>query len=203
MAGRLRILFDKLRRMLSAFGRATLGLILQTHAARLAIMVWRMRRPAPLPALLVAAVFLLCLRLGWAAGRTVWTALLPASPTGIAAGLAAGLAGLAVLELTAALAVTFATAGLQLAYDIGRHRVLAVLALASVAALLVTSWRFAGAQPAGLFDLALPFLATAGLVAMTIWFERAYLKPAYPGFRDFWADIVAARHFLNRAAHAE
>jgi hypothetical protein len=49
----------------------------------------------------------------------------------------------------------------------------------------------------------LPTLGLCGLVALTIWFKRAYLRPAYPGFRDFWVDVVEARHFLMRAAHGE
>ena len=54
-----------------------------------------------------------------------------------------------------------------------------------------------------LAGVALPTLGLCGLLALTIWFRRAYLRPAYPGFRDFWAHIVEARHFLMRAAHGE
>jgi hypothetical protein len=203
MARRLRILLDKFLRGLIAVAGAIYGFVLQTHAARLAIMALRLRRETPLPALLVGAAFVLCLYGGWSTGRSVYAALLPASPTGIGAVLAGTVASLVVTELTAAFSITLMTAALQLAYDTGRHRILSLLAIASALALGALAWRFADMTEVSLNALVLPALLTGGLVAMTIWFERAYLRPAYPGFRDFWADIVDARHYLNRAAHGE
>lgn len=203
MAGRLRILLSRFLRWLIACAIAVYRFILQTHAARLVVMALRLRRETLLPAWLVAAMFLLCLHAGWSSGRSVYLALLSVSPTGIAAGLAGLLAGLVVLELMAAFAITLMTAGLQLASDTGRHRVLALLLLASALALGTLGWQLSQARAAAIGGFALPMVLTAALVVLTIWFERAYLRPAYPGFRDFWADIVDARHFLNRAAHGE
>jgi hypothetical protein len=108
-----------------------------------------------------------------------------------------------VLELTAAFAVTLMTAGLQLAYDTGRHCMLALLAIASAFALAGLAWRLWEFETAAFAGTILPVLGTAGLVTLTVWFERAYLRPAYPGFRDFWVDVVDARHFLMRSAHGE
>lgn len=203
MAGRLRFLFDKFRRGLGDAARACVRLLLQTHAARLALVASQLWRAMPLPALLVAAVLLICGHSGWSTGRGVWAVLSPGSASGIGAAVVAVLAGLAVLELTAALAVTAMTAALQLAYDTGRHRVCALLVLASALALACLAWEIVGASPARLGGILLPSVLTMGLVALTIWFERAYRRPAYPGFRDFWSDIVSARRFLKRAAHGE
>lgn len=203
MAGRLRILIHTFLRWLLACAAAAYRFILQTHAARLVLMALRLRHETPLPALLMAALFLLCVHLGWSSGRSVHLALLRASPTGIGAALAGIAAGLVVLELTAAFSITVMTAGLQLAYDTGRHRVLAILLLVSAIALGWMGWQLSQVEAASLGSFVLPLVLTAALVTLTIWFERAYLRPAYPGFRDFWADVVDARHYLNRAAHGE
>lgn len=175
----------------------------QTHAARLVIMAARLRRETPLVAILIAAILLFCVHLGWSTGRGVHAVLSPASPTGIGATIAGLIAGLAVLELTAAFAVTLMTAGLQLAYDTGRHCMLALLVIASAVALSGMGWQLWQTEPSALAGAVLPILGTAGIVALTLWFERAYLRPAYPGFRDFWVDVVDARHFLMRSAHGE
>ncbi len=190
-------------RRLGAAGRALHEAARQTHAARLLIMAARLRRETPLVAILVAATLLFCLHLGWSTGRNVHAVLLPASPTRIGVTIAGLVAGLAVLELAAAFAVTLMTAGLQLAYDTGRHCVLALLAITSAFALAGLAWRLWELDTARLAGTILPMLGTAGLLVLTIWFERAYLRPAYPGFRDFWVDVVDARHFLMRSAHGE
>ena len=203
MVRRLREMAWKLVSGVIAVAGAVYRFIRQTHAARLVIMALRLWRPAPLPSSLVACVFALCLYFGWTSGWSVREVLLPVSPAGIGAAIAGIVAGLAVLELTAALAITLMVAALQLAYDTGRHRILALLALASAVALASLAWRLVDVTPAALAGFALPASITGALVTLTIWFERAYLRPAYPGFRDFWADIVDARHFLNRAAHGE
>lgn len=179
------------------------GAVRQTHAARLAIMAAGLRRPLPLLAMLLLATLLLCLFLAWSSARSVFVTLSPASPSGIEAGIAAAVAGFAVLELCAAFAIVIMTAALQLAYDTGRHCILALLAIASGLGLAIMAWRLADEGSISLAAVALPTLGLCGLVALTIWFRRAYLRPAYPGFRDFWADIVEARHFLMRAAHGE
>ncbi|MCU4182147.1 hypothetical protein [Bosea sp. BH3] len=175
--------------------------VLQAHAARLAIMAARLRKGLPLPAILLAGILIFCGWLALSSGRSVFAVLSPAWP--IAAGIVATIAGLAVLELCAAFAITLLTAALQLAYDTGRHRVRALLVIASGLALAGLGWRLAELEPAALHAALLPIVGSFGLLALTIWFERAYLRPAYPGFRDFWVDVVAARHFLTRAAHGE
>lgn len=203
MVAQLRSMLWGCAAWLMTVARGVRDFAMQTHAARLCIMARLLWRKTPLPAMLLLGAFLLCLYFGWSTGRGAWTALLPASPTGIGAAVAAVLAGLAVLELTAAFGITLVHAGLQLAYDTGRHRVLTLLAIASASAVLGLIWRLADLSAVSLGGTAMSALLTAGVTAMTVWFERAYLRPAYPGFRDFWADIVDARHFLNRAAHGE
>lgn len=193
----VQITADRLR----AAGHALFQAVLQTHAARLAIMAARLRRGLPLPAILVAGILIFSLYLAWSSGRGVFMTLAPVSQFG--AGIVAILVGLAVLELVAAFAITLLSAALQLAYDTGRHRVRALLVIASAVALAGLGWRLAEFSPSALPAMVLPVSGSLGLLALTIWFERAYRRPAYPGFRDFWVDIVAARSFLARAAHAE
>jgi len=199
----MRSQFKAMARRIKAAASAIDGAVRQTHAARLAIMAANLRRALPLIAMLLLATLLLCLFLAWSSARGVFAALSPASPTGIMAGIAAIVAGLAVLELCAAFAITIMTAALQLAYDTGRHCVLASLAIASALGLALMLSHLAVEGIPALAGVVLPTLGLCGLVALTIWFKRAYLRPAYPGFRDFWADIVEARHFLMRAAHGE
>uniref|UniRef100_A0A9E8CQ69 Uncharacterized protein n=1 Tax=Bosea sp. NBC_00436 TaxID=2969620 RepID=A0A9E8CQ69_9HYPH len=199
----MRSQFKAMARRIKATASAIDGAVRQTHAARLAIMAAKLRRALPLPAMLLFATLLFCLFLSWSSARGVFIVLSPASPTGIMAGIAAVVAGIAVLELCAAFAITLMTAALQLAYDTGRHCVLASLAIASVLGLaLIVSHLANGGIPA-LAGAILPILGLCGLVALTLWFKRAYLRPAYPGFRDFWVDVVEARHVLMRAAHGE
>nr|WP_047580524.1 hypothetical protein [Methylobacterium sp. ZNC0032] len=199
----MRSQFKAMTRRIKAAASAIDGAIRQTHAARLAIMAAKLRAALPLIAMLLCATLLLCLFLAWSSARGVFLVLSPASPTGIMAGIAAVVAGLAVLELCAAFAVTIMTAALQLAYDTGRHCILALLAIASMLGLALMVLHLSAGGAAALADALPPTLGLCGLVLLTLWFKRTYLRPAYPGFRDFWADIVEARHFLMRAAHGE
>lgn len=199
----MRSYFKAMAGRAKAAGSAIDDAVRQTHAARLAIMAASLRRPLPLLAILMLATLLLCLFLAWSSGRGVALALSPSSPSGIGAGIAAVVVALAVFELCAAFAITLMTAALQLAYDTGRHCILALLAIASGLGLAAMSWSLTSEGLAGLADAILPALCLGGLITLTIWFKRAYLRPAYPGFRDFWVDIVDARHFLMRAAHGE
>jgi len=200
----LRVMFKAIAGRVKAAASAIDDAVRQTHAARLAIMAAGLRRSLPLLAILIAATLLFCLFLGWSSGRGVFLVLSPASPTGIGAGIAGALAGLVVLELCAAFAITLMTGALQFAYDTGRHRVRALLVIACALVLAGLGWRLS-VLDATFLSLAaiLSLLAGAGLVALTIWFERTYLRPAYPRFRDFWVDVVDARLFLMRAAHGE
>ena len=199
----MRSQFKAMARRIKAAASAIDDAIRQTHAARLAIMAAKLRRALPLIAMLLFATLLFCLFFAWSSARGVFLVLSPASPTGIMAGIAALVAGIAVLELCAAFAITILTAALQIAYDTGRHCVLALLAIASALGLTLMVSHLAVEGVPALAGAALPTLGLCGLLALTIWFKRAYLRPAYPGFRDFWADIVEARHFLMRAAHGE
>jgi hypothetical protein len=199
----MRSQFKAMARRIKAAASAIDDAIRQTHAARLAIMAASLRRALPLLAMLLLATLLFCLFLAWSSACSVFLVLSPASPTGIMAGIAAVVAGLAVLELCAAFAIVIMTAALQLAYDTGRHCVLALLAIASVLGLALMVSHLAAEGIPDLAGAVLPTLGLCGLVALTIWFKRAYLRPAYPGFRDFWVDVVEARHFLMRAAHGE
>lgn len=199
----MRSQFKAMAGRIKAAASAINGAVRQTHAARLAIMAAHLRRPLPLIAMLLFATLLLCLFLAWSSARGVFTVLSSASPTGIMAGIAAVVAGIAVLELCATFAVILMTAALQLAYDTGRHCVLASLAIASGLGLTLATWRLAAEGTTGLAGMTPLILGLCGLAALTLWFRRAYLLPAYPGFRDFWVDIVEARHFLMRAAHGE
>ncbi|BCB20502.1 hypothetical protein [Bosea sp. ANAM02] len=199
----MRSQFKAMARRIKAAASAIDDAIRQTHAARLAIMAAKLRAALPLIAMLLCATLLFCLFLAWSSARGVFLVLSPASPTGIMAGIAAVVAGLAVLELCAAFAITIMTAALQLAYDTGRHCILALLAIASMLGLALMVLHLSAGGAAALADALLPTLGLCGLVLLTLWFKRAYLRPAYPGFRDFWADIVEARHFLMRAAHGE
>lgn len=199
----MRSQFKAMARRIKAAASAIDDAIRQTHAARLAIMAAKLRRALPLIAMLLLATLLLCLFLAWSSARGVFLVLSPASPTGIMAGIAAVVAELAVLELCAAFAITIMTAALQLAYDTGRHCILALLAIASTLGLALMISHLAAEGMPALAGALLPTLGLCGLVVLTLWFKRAYLRPAYPGFRDFWSDIVEARHFLMRAAHGE
>lgn len=199
----MRSQFKAMARRIKAAASAIDDAIRQTHAARLAIMAANLRRALPLIAMLLLATLFFCLFLAWASARSVFLVLSPASPTGIMAGIAATVAGIAVLELCAAFAITIMTGALQLAYDTGRHRVLALLATASAIGLALMVSHLAAEGIPALAGAVLPTLGLCGLVVLTLWFKRAYMRPAYPGFRDFWADIVEARHFLMRAAHGE
>ncbi|MCA0418731.1 MAG: hypothetical protein LCH80_08415 [Proteobacteria bacterium] len=199
----MRLQFKAMAGRAKAAARAFDAAVKQTHAARLVIMAANLRRALPLIAMLLLATLLFCLFLAWSSARGVFVALSPASPTGIMAGIAATVVGLAVLELCAAFAIVIMTAALQLAYDTGRHCVLALLAIASALGLALMVSHLAAEGMLALAGAVLPTLGLCGLLALTLWFKRAYLRPAYPGFRDFWADIVEARHFLMRAAHGE
>lgn len=199
----MRSQFKAMAGRVKAAASAINGAVRQTHAARLAIMAAGLRRPLPLLAILMLATLLFCLFLAWSSARGVFVVLSPASPSGIGAGIAAVVGGLAVLELCAAFAIVLMTAALQLAYDTGRHCVLALLAIASALGLATMALQLATGGVAMLGGATLPILGLCGLVALTLWFRRAYLRPAYPGFRDFWVDVVEARHVLMRAAHGE
>jgi hypothetical protein len=196
MTGRLRSVGQVAAARLRAAGGALPDAARQTHAARLAIMAARLRRALPFLSALMLAGLWLCLFLGWSAAQGVFLTL---PPGGIGAGIAAASAGLVVVEFCAAFAVMLMGIGLQLAHDIGRHRIRALLILASGLMLAAAGWRLTAGLPGAIQ----PLLGLGVLLALTAWFERVYRRPAHSGFRDFRDDVVFARHALMRAAHGE
>lgn len=185
---------------LKSTAHAVSRFVLETRIARLATMAVKLWPRMRLLSLLLALLVIACIVLAGLSARSVFTTLAPASPSGIGAGIAAGLAALAVLSLCAFTAIAGIETALRLAHDVGRHRVGVLLALATiVAALLAIANVPATEHPTteGWIVLAI----TAVLLAMTGWFQRTYRRPARRGFRDFHVDIVDARYFLERATH--
>ncbi|HEV7259573.1 MAG TPA: hypothetical protein VGN82_17470 [Bosea sp. (in: a-proteobacteria)] len=173
--------------------------VLATQIARLTVMAVKLWPRVKLPSLLLALLALACLLLAGLSARTVFTTLAPTSPSGIGAGIAAGVTALAVLELCAFTTIAGIEAVLQLAHDFGRHRIGVLLAIATLlaAAAAISSLPIAtDLTNEGWFALGVAAL----LLAMTGWFQRTYRRPARGGFRDFHVDVVDARHFLARSA---
>jgi hypothetical protein len=171
-----------------------------TQIGRLTIMAIKLWPSVRMLSVVVAGLTVGCVVLAGWSGRMVFTALSPASPTGIGAGLAAGLVGLVVLELCAFTVIAGIEAGLQLAHDTGRHRIGVLLALAT----LLASLAAIGALPEAT-SLEAGGLAAFGLAGLLLlltgWFQRRYRRPARRDFRDFHVDVVVARQFLTRALH--
>ena len=183
---------------LKSIANAVSRFMLETQIARLAIMALKLWLRARLLSVLLALLVIACVTLaGWSA-HTVFTTLAPASPIG--AWIAAALAALVVLELCAFTAIAGIEAVLQLAHDFGRHRVGALLGLATILATVGTLLTVPGAT-----ELTTEVWAALGitaiLLALTGWFQRTYRRPARRGFRDFHVDVVDARQFLARAVH--
>lgn len=194
-------MFGRLLLRLKSIASAFRDFLLSTATARLSIVAGKLWANLPLLSIIVAGAVIACLAFSAFTARHVFALLQPASPSGVGATIAAIVAGLLILELCAAGALALIEAMLQLAHDTGRHRVQALLALTSIVAVplaALSAWGDQGASPLGAI---VGPLAAAGLCTLTLWFQRAYRRPAYPGFRDFRVDVVDARHFLMRAAH--
>ncbi len=172
--------------------------LLGMQIARLALMAVKLWPRVRLLSIVLALVAIGCAVLAGFSARSVFAALSPASPSGIGAGIAAGLTFLVVIELCAFTAIAFIATVLQLAHDVGRHRLAVLLVLAAILTAAVAGLSMAA-------DPALPDWALLGttllLVAIAGWFQRTYRRPARRGFRDFHVDVVDARHFLARVAH--
>lgn len=183
---------------LKSSARAFGAFLLETATARLIIIARALWANLPLLSIIVASLVIACLVAGGLAGRGVFNVLAPA---GLGAVIAAAIAALLVLELCSAAGRALIETALQLADDTGRHRVHALLTIASAGALAMTAlalWRSGDASPSSLL---VSGVAAASLWTLTIWFQRTYRRPAHAGFRDFRGDIAEARHFLMRAAH--
>ena len=167
---------------------------------RLVVAASRLWSGPRMLAVVLIAVLAGCVTCAGLAAGAVFSALSPASTWLIGPIVAALLAFLVILELCAASVMTLLSALLCLSYDIGRHRIgalLSLLALAVVAATLHDLWLAATV----ISGLLLPCSIALALTAIALWFDKTYRRPAYPGFRDFHRDVVEARDHLSRAAH--
>lgn len=185
---------------LRSIAHAIRDFILATQIARLAIMCVRLWPHVRLPSFLLALLTAACIALAGLSAHGVFAALSPASPSGIGAGIAAGVAALVVLELCAFTVIAGIEAVLQLAHDFGRHRIGVLLALATLlaaTAALVAVTETGDLTRDGWITLAF----TTALLASTGWFQRTYRRAARRGFRDFHVDVVDARHFIAQAIH--
>ena len=190
----IRGIFPRLKSIANAVWR----FVLETWIARLAIMAVKLWPRVRLLSVLLALLVIACVTLAGFSANTVFSALAPASPLG--AWIAAVLAGLVVLELCAFTAIAGIEAVLQLAHDVGRHRVGVLLALATILAAVGVFLSVPNATELTT-EVWFALGITAILLALTGWFLRTYRRPARSGFHDFHVDVVDARHFLARAVH--
>jgi hypothetical protein len=185
---------------LKSIANAVSRFLLETQTGKLATMAVKLWPRVRLLSMLLAVLMIACIGLAGLSARTVFMTLSPASPSGIGAGIAAGLAALVVLELCAFTTIAGIEAVLQLAHDFGRHRVGVLLALATILAAVAAMRAVPDAE-----DLTTEgwtaLGVTALLLALTGWFQRTYRRPARAGFRDFHVDVVDARQFLARSVH--
>jgi len=185
---------------LSSIGLAIWRFLCATRIGRLTTMAVKLWPSLRLLSVLVALLAVGCVVLAGWSGRMVFTALSPASPTGIGAGLAAALVAIVVLELCAFTVIAGIEAGLQLAHETGRHRIGVLLALATILAFLAAIGFLPEATALEAGGVA-AFGMAGVLLLLTNWFQRRYRRPARRDFRDFHVDVVVARQFLTRAAH--
>lgn len=167
---------------------------------RLTLSAVRLRQVAVPFAVLLAVAAALCIVAAALATRTAYLGLRPATEWALWPLLGALLAFVAVLEASSATVLNIVGGTLRLSRDLGRHRIAALLrliALGAFAGLVWTAWP--GDVPT--LNLVLSCALALALIGLTLWFERAYRRPAYPRFRDFQGDIAAARQHLARAAH--
>ena len=176
------------------------GFLRETHFFRLAIMAARLWPALRLLSIALALLVIGCASLAGLSARFVHITLAPASPSGIGSGIAAALTFIVLLELCAVAALAGIEAMLRLARDTGRHRSGALLLLATILATAGAVGALTDGVPLSAATW-LPLGIAAMLIAISAWFQRAYRRPAWRGFRDFHADVVEARHFLARAAH--
>lgn len=185
---------------LASAGRSAWHFMLETQLARLAIMARRLWPDLKLPSALVALLGCGCILLAASAARDVHLVLAPASPTGFGAALAAAIAFMLVLELAAFAVTAGLRTTLQLAREIGRHRMAVLLTIATGLAIATAAVRLSEGDALGL-DAIASFGVAAALLALTTWFQRHYRDPSWRRFRDFHVDVVEARRFLLRDSH--
>lgn len=183
---------------LHALARGFWRVLIETQTAKLVAFAVKLWPRTWLLSVLLGLLAIGCVALAGWSSHIVFVTLAPASPVG--AWIAAALTLVVVLELCAFTAIAGIEALLQLAHDVGRHRVGVLLALAALLAVLGAMQALPGATELAVSDwVALGLTAT--LLALAFWFQRTYRQPQRGGFRDFHVDVVEARQVLAKAAH--
>lgn len=167
------------------------------------IMIARLWREVRFLALVLIGCVFVILYIGGVSARGVYGFLQSLKAPGSAPAIAATLSGLIVIEFSSRALRVVMIVLLRLAYDTGREAVASCLWLLVAAAIAgaVADFAFPSGYALTIFGIpAIPF-AAAGLLAILIWFSLVYQRPAFPGFRAFWDDVVNARFFLKRQAY--
>jgi uncharacterized membrane protein len=197
-------MFGTIHRTIRSTAFAAGRLLRESFSGRLVVIALRLRRSVALLACFAGLLLALCVWCGFTAARSVF-GLVPPDAGWFVFGfglLAALLAFVVVLELCAATVTTAFNALLQLSYDTGRHIIGTLLTMIAILAAVVALLELRADGGRGLAAWAGPAVPLAAcLTVLALWFHRAYRRPAYAGFRDFGADIVDARQFMQRAAH--
>lgn len=200
----VRRIMNRLTSVAAALRDAALGFwrfLLATHVAQLigvAAGLWRRFR---LLSVLAFAMVGLCLYTAWSVGSGLHALLSAGRDPGVLVWIASILAGIVILELMAASGLNLIRAGLQLAHDLGRHRLATLLWMGFALMLLLASLPFVRGNTVSAYGVLVAPSAVAGSFLLALWFQRTYRSALHPAFRDFWSDIVHARHRLARPIH--
>lgn len=200
----VRRIMNRLTSVAAALRDAALGFwrfLLVTHVAQLigvAAGLWRRFR---LLSVLAFAMVGLCLYTAWSVGSGLHALLSAGRDPGVLVWIASTFAGIVILELMAASGLNLIRAGLQLAHDLGRHRLATLLWMGFALMLLLASLPFVRGSTVSAYGVLVATLAVAGSFLLALWFQRTYRSALHPAFRDFWSDIVHARHRLARPIH--
>jgi hypothetical protein len=186
---------------LGAAAEAGYAIVRDTFFVRLMLSAATLWRESRFLSVLLGLLLLVILLLAGTTARGVFETLRPAADGPLLPGLAAVFSFVVLLELGAAGLMAVLRALLQLSLDTGRHRIGALLTLAALLAVGLAAWALSSSPPPAAASATGWLTGMVVLLATAFWFERAYRRPAYPGFRDFHADVVEARHHLGRAAH--
>ena len=175
--------------------------LLATHLARLIGVAAGLWRRFKLLSVLASAMVGLCLYTAWWVGSGLHALLSAGRDPGVLIWIASILAGLVILELAAVSALNLIRAGLQLAHDLGRHRLSTLLWMGFALVLLLASLPFVRGSAVTAYGVPVATFAVAGSFLLALWFQRTYRSALDPAFRDFWSDLVHARHRLARPIH--
>jgi hypothetical protein len=184
---------------LRALGRGGAGLVRDLFSTRLCVAAAGLWRPVRFLSVLLIAVLLGCLWLAGGSAKSVYLVLRPATEWPVGPAIAAIVVFVVLLELFCASVTMGLRALLRLSYDTGRHRIGTLLIMLSLSATALVLIDVVASPLPSLAWGVIAFLLV--LILGTLWFERVYRRPAYPRFRDFHADVVAARTHLARIAH--